>query len=643
MPVPSVSETQLPAVQARPRVLVVDSSRIMQLLLARQLASRGYEAVASQHIGEALEQLGEQNISLVLLELELPEISGLDLLFWLKQHRPYLPVILMAASLSDELRHLLLHQEVLYFEKSRHLDTLMTIIELKTRKKGLDVAAQDLMLFDLAQLCALSGQQRCLRITEPISNAEGHIWFANNRIVHAQSGSLEGEDALLEVMRLSKGTFQEISWEAPTTETIELPFEVLMMGVATLIDEQPADSLELSSSNPDQQTQPAAGTLGSLLVVEPDDFQRRMLVQHFESRGYRVESLSTAGEALACLKQQAFELLIAEYLLPDMTAQTFLETLQTLHQGKVILLGNRLAGQTAQLARQWGATRCYQKPVILGELESFVRYLFSQRYFSGKLRNLSLVDFLQVVTFGKGDKTYRIHDLALNLKGQLYIRDGSVVHAELGRLEGEPAFQAMLRIQRGLLAEIPAVELPQRSIEIPLTRLLMRAFSIQDQGLSQVLNHLGDSTISAQTGSQLVDPERVERWLAEHPLSSQLIVYTRPAEFAGIRIGRTSRDEALALLEKLGSPGQPDADGGIYCSALDLTLTFDGQARVEEMHFDRRFRGRTHAGIRIGDEQQRGVFVYGKPRFQDPDFCVWDQVSFFCERGKIIRISLGAI
>ncbi len=629
MPMASVSETQLPAVQTRPRVLVVDSSRIMQLLLARQLSARGYEAVASQHIGEALEQLGEQNISLVLLELELPDMSGLDLLFWLRQHRPYLPVILMAASLSDELRDFCLHQEVLYFEKSRHLDTLMTIIELKTRKKGLDIAAQDLMLFDLAQLCALSGQQRCLRITEPVSGSEGDIWFADNRIIHACSGALEGEDALLEIMRLAKGTFQEVAFEAPTTETIELPFEALMMGIATLIDEQPlevSDSAELTSAS--VQTR-------ALLIVDPDRLQRQMLEQHFMTRGYRVESLSEAADALQKLQQQPFDLLIAEYQLPDMTAQTFLEKLQTLHQGKVILLGNRLAGQTAQLARQWGAARCYQKPVILGELEAFVRYLFSQRYFSGKLRNLGLVDFLQVVTFGKGNKTYRIYDLALNLKGELYLRDGALVHAELGKLVGEAAFQAMLRIQRGLLAEMPATELSTRSIEIPLTRLLMRAFSLQDQSLAE-------SGAGTQSGTLCVDPSQVDRWLAAHPLTSQLIVYTRPAEFAGIRIGRTSLEEARVLLEKLGS-SRLDSEGGLYCPELDLTLTFDGQERVEEMHFDRRFRGRTHAGIRIGDEQQRAVFVYGKPRFQDKDFCVWDQVSFFCERGKITRISLGAI
>jgi CheY-like chemotaxis protein len=190
-----------------PRLLLVDPSRIMQLMLSQQLIRRGYEVSICQSVPEALHLLAEQVIHLVLVEMEIPDINGLDFLLWLKVQRPELPTVLLLANISDEMRQFLRQEEVLYFDKSWQLETLMSLIEPQLRKRGLDITAQDLMLFELIQLCVLSSRRRCIQLSEPVTGEQGTLWFSQNRIVHASTAGLSGEAALIQMMRLSRGTF----------------------------------------------------------------------------------------------------------------------------------------------------------------------------------------------------------------------------------------------------------------------------------------------------------------------------------------------------------------------------------------------------------------------------------------------------
>ncbi|MGV3524492.1 MAG: response regulator [Candidatus Sericytochromatia bacterium] len=619
------------ALEQHSRVLVVDPSRIMQLLIAQQLSARNLEVVTCQDVPEALALMSSQEFSLILLEVELMAISGLDFLFWLRQHHPYIHVIVMAVEIDDALRQLLNQHQILSFRKSRQLDTLMTIIDLKLNKRGLDIAIQDIMLFELAQLAVISGKARCLQLHEPVKGHTGQVWFQQGRIVHASLGERRGEDALVDLMRLSKGTFQELPWEAPPEESIQLPFDALMMGVATLIDTQNAEEQPVLTpvSSPSRALR--------ILVLEPEARQRAMLEQHFRQRGFEIEGVATGQAAQQNLKQQSWDLLLLDMGVTDITVRDFLEQLQSHREApQVILTGHPLNQAVAQTALRWGVVRCYQKPLILGELEGFIRYLFSQRYFSGKLRNVGILDFLQVIALGRSSKTYRIHDLTTNQHGRLFLQEGNVTHIELGPEKGLPAFAQLLQVQRGLLTEGPVIPPPERSIELPMTRLIM-------QVMAQISpDHPEPSQTLAFQGSLTVDPGKVERYLQEHPALHIPLVHTRPPEFAGIRLGRTRYHEALAILLHL-DPQTHEQEGSLYAPQLGVSIRCDGSQEVEELFFHPTFQGQTHDGIRLGDDVQQAIFMYGTPRFQTPELCAWEQLSCLCERGKIIGLSLGAI
>ena len=79
------------------RVLVVDDERRARRVLQIMLEQNGLESVAADSGEEALQLFQQERIDLVLTDLRMPGMSGLDLLRQLRSLDPELPVILMTA------------------------------------------------------------------------------------------------------------------------------------------------------------------------------------------------------------------------------------------------------------------------------------------------------------------------------------------------------------------------------------------------------------------------------------------------------------------------------------------------------------------------------------------------------------------
>ncbi|HEX7961870.1 MAG TPA: diguanylate cyclase, partial [Terriglobales bacterium] len=81
------------------RLLVVDDNEMNRDMLARRLARKGYDIRVSENARQLLERVRQEQIDLVLLDIEMPEISGLEALQTLRQHYSsiQLPVIMVTA------------------------------------------------------------------------------------------------------------------------------------------------------------------------------------------------------------------------------------------------------------------------------------------------------------------------------------------------------------------------------------------------------------------------------------------------------------------------------------------------------------------------------------------------------------------
>ena len=77
------------------KILVVDDERNVLRAFEDILATRGHESSCTSGAEEAMRRLKEADVELVILDICLPGMSGLDALAQIRQIQPTLPVIVM--------------------------------------------------------------------------------------------------------------------------------------------------------------------------------------------------------------------------------------------------------------------------------------------------------------------------------------------------------------------------------------------------------------------------------------------------------------------------------------------------------------------------------------------------------------------
>ena len=87
-----------------PRLLLCDDSPIERLALAHYLRSQGYKVDEAGDGNAALYFLKNRPVDLLLLDLQMPDIDGFDVLNYVSEHRRALPVILLSGMPPDEIQ-----------------------------------------------------------------------------------------------------------------------------------------------------------------------------------------------------------------------------------------------------------------------------------------------------------------------------------------------------------------------------------------------------------------------------------------------------------------------------------------------------------------------------------------------------------
>ena len=78
-------------------ILIVEDDITFSLMLTTWLGKKGFVVISSSSVSDAKRRLGEEAFDLVISDLRLPDSDGIDLLKWLKNTHPSLPLILMTS------------------------------------------------------------------------------------------------------------------------------------------------------------------------------------------------------------------------------------------------------------------------------------------------------------------------------------------------------------------------------------------------------------------------------------------------------------------------------------------------------------------------------------------------------------------
>ncbi|HYH98186.1 response regulator [Hyalangium sp.] len=125
-------------------ILVVDDERDVREGLGRLLSLEGYEVTTAENGLVALERAKSRRFDLVLTDLRMPLMGGVETLMGLKQLHPGMPVIVVTAYASDETATRCMGEGAYgYVMKPFELDHLLRVIReaVPTGKAALQEAS----------------------------------------------------------------------------------------------------------------------------------------------------------------------------------------------------------------------------------------------------------------------------------------------------------------------------------------------------------------------------------------------------------------------------------------------------------------------------------------------------------------------
>lgn len=88
----------------RGRILVVDDEPIVRLSCSRTLCPKGYEVDMANDGFEALGRLKEQSYDIIITDLKMPDMDGIEFIGMLKRTSPGARVLMVTGFATDEVR-----------------------------------------------------------------------------------------------------------------------------------------------------------------------------------------------------------------------------------------------------------------------------------------------------------------------------------------------------------------------------------------------------------------------------------------------------------------------------------------------------------------------------------------------------------
>jgi len=118
------------------RILVVDDDRGMQDVLDIMLSRAGYQVMTADDGAAALEIIRKKKFDLVITDLKMPRVDGIDLLKGVKETAPDTAVILLTAFASGETALAAMREGAYdYVEKNFNVDDMLAIVRDAIDKK----------------------------------------------------------------------------------------------------------------------------------------------------------------------------------------------------------------------------------------------------------------------------------------------------------------------------------------------------------------------------------------------------------------------------------------------------------------------------------------------------------------------------
>lgn len=222
------------------KVLIIDDEETLTWSMAKSLSKDKdkYDVIIANNGREAFNLLKKNKIDLVISDIRMPDINGLDLLVKVKKEYPQTKVIIMTAyGSADVQREANQRGSLFYIEKPFEIsDIRKIIIDLIGKRRGFQGKVFGLQLTDIIQMNCLSRLTTALVITR--DGEKGVIFFNEGEVVHAECGEQKGTEAFYKILSWQEGEFVSNIGFVPPIQTIYQNWEHLLVEAMRRNDEK---------------------------------------------------------------------------------------------------------------------------------------------------------------------------------------------------------------------------------------------------------------------------------------------------------------------------------------------------------------------------------------------------------------------
>lgn len=240
-----------------------------------QLGGSAWQVLTAPSGGEAMAFLQKHPVDLVLIDVNMPVLDGVQLLGLLQRRFPSVVKVVLTGEASSEQRAACLTAGAELVLEKPTAETGWTGIHaaLETllhapKEEGFQGVLRKVSLPDVIQMECLSINSSVLEVTG--AGLRGRLYIKDGQIVHSEIGELSGVDALNNLLCLPGGSFQLLPFTDPGRETISGQWEFLLMEAARVRDETQA-ALADGQSAVDPEPLPEVAAIEAFSVQPPKE------------------------------------------------------------------------------------------------------------------------------------------------------------------------------------------------------------------------------------------------------------------------------------------------------------------------------------------------------------------------------------
>jgi CheY-like chemotaxis protein len=258
-------------------------------------------------------------------------------------------------------------------------------------------------------------------------------------------------------------------------------------------------------------------------------------MQRLSRGGWEVLAVTDSAAALATLDSRTVDLAVLDVRMPVMDGRQLLQLLNRKHpQLKKAVLSGFVDDECRSLAFTGGAELVLEKPRDLAGYEALyaalneIARLPVEQGFRGVLQRAGLADIIQMECLSRRSLILEVS--AAGRRGRIYIRSGTLVHAECGDMTGEPALQQLLTMSSGEFRHLPFAEPARETLEGSWEFLLLEAVRQRDEAAGEALATTATEEIPTIQAAPIQVVAEPEESTDTAPIINELVVCSDTGE-----------------------------------------------------------------------------------------------------------------